>query len=145
MLKSEINGRVMETRNLRIAGSGLVVVAAGMIALGASALMENIFAHEDENDVALVQEARKDFQPLPKDAAVRDDPVATHRVSLGRMLFFDPRISAPTGNGAFRAGDKSDRLISRESHQYIARELRRRTGAAARRFCPNTDHVQRSD
>ncbi len=34
------------------------------------------------------------FQPLPKDAGTADYPVSPDRVSLGRMLFFDPRISA---------------------------------------------------
>jgi cytochrome c peroxidase len=33
------------------------------------------------------------FKPLPKDAATKDRPVDKHRVALGKMLFFDPRIS----------------------------------------------------
>lgn len=33
------------------------------------------------------------FAPLPKDAATPDTPLTEARVALGRMLYFDPRLS----------------------------------------------------
>lgn len=47
----------------------------------------------DEKD-ALLKDARGVFEPLPKDMATRAFPVTADRVSLGRKLFFDPRVSA---------------------------------------------------
>jgi cytochrome c peroxidase len=46
------------------------------------------------DDDELLQQAKSLFQPLPKDMATAEFPVTPERVSLGRMLFFDPRISA---------------------------------------------------
>jgi len=58
----------MKTR-LSLAGSALVVVA-GAIALNTQELTRPSFAQDDAKDAALVQEARKSFEPLPKDAPV---------------------------------------------------------------------------
>jgi cytochrome c peroxidase len=44
---------------------------------------------EDE----LLKQARDHFKALPKDMATAEFPAAPDRVKLGRMLFFDPRIS----------------------------------------------------
>ncbi|HEV3007210.1 MAG TPA: cytochrome c peroxidase [Pirellulales bacterium] len=74
------------------ARAGLALVAAGAIALCAGDLAEVGFSQEDK-DASLLEDARKVLQPLPKDAATDEHPVAPDRVSLGRMLFFDPRIS----------------------------------------------------
>ncbi|VTR93800.1 cytochrome c peroxidase : Cytochrome c peroxidase OS=Singulisphaera acidiphila (strain ATCC BAA-1392 / DSM 18658 / VKM B-2454 / MOB10) GN=Sinac_4048 PE=4 SV=1: CCP_MauG: Cytochrom_C [Gemmata massiliana] len=46
-----------------------------------------------EKDSELLKDARDTFEPLPKDMATREFPVSPERVSLGRKLFFDPRIS----------------------------------------------------
>ena len=82
-------------RSFRIAASGhFVVVAAGAIVLVAGIFAEILFAQSDEKAAQLLKEARNTFQPLPKDAATREFPVTPERVSLGRKLFFDPRISA---------------------------------------------------
>jgi cytochrome c peroxidase len=48
---------------------------------------------KDRVDDELFPQAKSDFQPLPKDMATAEFPVTPERVSLGRMLFFDPRIS----------------------------------------------------
>jgi len=53
-----------------------------------------LFAQQSEEAANLLKEAQRTFQPLPKDAATRDFPISPDRVSLGRKLFFDPRISA---------------------------------------------------
>ena len=44
-------------------------------------------------DDGLLQEAQGRFKPLPKDMATAEFPVTLDRVNLGRLLFFDPRIS----------------------------------------------------
>jgi cytochrome c peroxidase len=51
------------------------------------------FAQPAPEDAKLLKDAKENLQPLPKDAATREFPVSPDRVRLGRMLFFDPRIS----------------------------------------------------
>ncbi len=43
---------------------------------------------------SLLVQARSIFKPLPKDMATAENPITPEKVELGRMLFFDPRISA---------------------------------------------------
>ena len=83
----------MNAREFRFALSGLVVIAAGIIALGAASVTKMTYAGDDATDAMLLKDARGNFDPLPKDAATRESPVTPDRVALGRMLFFDPRIS----------------------------------------------------
>jgi cytochrome c peroxidase len=45
------------------------------------------------DDAALRREAQQIFQSLPKDMGTVDAPVTKERVALGRLLFFDPRIT----------------------------------------------------
>ena len=45
------------------------------------------------DDEALLKQARGIFSPLPKDMATAEFPITPERVTLGRRLFFDPRIS----------------------------------------------------
>jgi cytochrome c peroxidase len=45
------------------------------------------------DDAALLAEALQVFQPLPKDLSTAEAPVTKERVTLGRMLFFDPRLT----------------------------------------------------
>lgn len=49
---------------------------------------------EPTADDELLKDAQGRFEVLPKDMATADFPVSPGRVKLGRMLFFDPRISA---------------------------------------------------
>ena len=85
----------MEPRTFSVVTSGCIVVfAAGVIMLAAGTFTEISFAQGDEKDAMLLKDAQGTFQPLPKDAATPEYPVAPDRVSLGRKLFFDPRISA---------------------------------------------------
>lgn len=46
-----------------------------------------------EDDAALLKRAQELFQPLPKDMATPESPITKERVDLGRMLFFDPRLT----------------------------------------------------
>lgn len=51
-------------------------------------------AADGGSDAELLEKARSLFPTLPKDAATAEFPTTPARVRLGRMLFFDPRISA---------------------------------------------------
>jgi len=44
-------------------------------------------------DTALLKQAQEIFQPLPKDMATAEFPITRERVELGRLLFFDPRLT----------------------------------------------------
>src|SRR5258708_33170755 len=46
-----------------------------------------------EDDAALLKRAQELFQPLPKDMATPESLITKERVDLGRMLFFDPRLT----------------------------------------------------
>ncbi|HVX15002.1 MAG TPA: cytochrome c peroxidase [Pirellulales bacterium] len=81
----------MATRRVRRLATG-TILAAAVGALIAQPPAPNIQA-EDAADDKLVAEARQNFQPLPDDAGTADHPLTKDRVELGRMLFFDPRIS----------------------------------------------------
>lgn len=45
-------------------------------------------------DPDLRAQARALFEPLPKAMTTPDNPLTPHKVALGRMLFFEPRVSA---------------------------------------------------
>ena len=45
------------------------------------------------DDAALLRQAQQIFRPLPKDMGTADFPVSEERVRLGRLLFFDPRMT----------------------------------------------------
>jgi cytochrome c peroxidase len=67
-------------------GCGAVAVGIGLTVAVSAA----IGAAEDD---ALLKDARSVFAPLPKDFATAERPVTPALVELGRMLFFDPRMS----------------------------------------------------
>jgi len=46
------------------------------------------------DDAALLTEAQEIFRPLPNGMATTGTPLITERVELGRLLFFDPRMTA---------------------------------------------------
>ena len=61
------------------------VVAATMLAAGSVALADD----------ALLNEAKEYFKPIPSVVpAVKDNAVTHEKVELGKMLFFDPRLSS---------------------------------------------------
>jgi cytochrome c peroxidase len=47
----------------------------------------------EEDDVTLLKRGQELFQALPKDLATPESPITKERVDLGRMLFFDPRLT----------------------------------------------------
>jgi cytochrome c peroxidase len=46
-----------------------------------------------KDDAELLKQAQEIFKPLPKVAVATDHSATTARVELGRMLFFDPRLT----------------------------------------------------
>jgi cytochrome c peroxidase len=68
---------------------GQVAAALGMALLVASS---SAFAATPD-DEALLKQAQSLFKPLPKDMGTAEFPVTPERTTLGRLLFFDPRIS----------------------------------------------------
>lgn len=77
-----------------VAGHGKSAGAASAYAIAflAAAIVCRATAAEDDG-TALIEQARQLFKPLPKDMATTETPVTPERVALGRMLFFDPRVS----------------------------------------------------
>src|SRR5262245_9007702 len=61
------------------------VCAIGLGAIG--------IGHAAEGEAALLRQAREIFRALPSDMAKPDTPLTSARVELGRMLFFDPRLT----------------------------------------------------
>jgi cytochrome c peroxidase len=57
------------------------------------ALLSSLPAIAAADDKELLKQAQALFQPLPKDMATPEYPVARERVTLGRSLFFDARFS----------------------------------------------------
>jgi hypothetical protein len=47
----------------------------------------------DQINPSLLHEAQTNFQPLPKDAGTAEFPVTEERTRLGRLLYFDPRLT----------------------------------------------------
>jgi cytochrome c peroxidase len=80
-------------RRFNLAGRARPVLVIGGILFNTFAATYTAIAQDDDSAASLRQEALKNFQPLPKDAATDDFPVTPERANLGRMLFFDPRIS----------------------------------------------------
>lgn len=57
------------------------------------ALLTAASAHAADDEQALLKQAQGLFKPLPASMATAEFPTTAARVALGRMLFFDPRIS----------------------------------------------------
>nr|WP_321464400.1 cytochrome-c peroxidase [uncultured Desulfobulbus sp.] len=51
-------------------------------------------AHTTEGEAPLLKDAQAEFQPIPDKApAIKDNPATAEKVELGKMLYFDPRLS----------------------------------------------------
>src|SRR4026209_763722 len=69
--------------------SSFVICAVGIVA----AVSASVVA-DDNTDRALLERAQQLFKPLPHDAGTAEYPVTPERVALGKLLFFEPRISS---------------------------------------------------
>src|SRR5262245_5422867 len=65
--------------HLCFAGIALLVVVAPATAV--------------ETETERLKQVQELFQPLPRDMAMPDAPIAPERAELGRLLFFDPRLT----------------------------------------------------
>ena len=90
LVEPERSGSVPKPENARV--DVRLIAASTIAALVVSAAMA-------ADDASLLAEARQVFQPLPKDMSTADAPVTKERVMLGRMLFFDPRLTADVDRG----------------------------------------------
>src|SRR5262245_29928144 len=52
-----------------------------------------------ETETERLKQAQELFQPLPRDMAMPDAPITPKRVDLGRILFFDPRLTVDADLG----------------------------------------------
>jgi len=66
--------------SLRVTIVTIVVFTAGIAAA-------------DEGDAVALKQTQEIFRPLPKDMGTAEFPVTKARADLGRMLFFDPRVT----------------------------------------------------
>jgi cytochrome c peroxidase len=64
-----------------------------VLAIGVFSAFASPLAAVAADDAALQKVAQGIFQPLPKDLATPELPITQERVELGRMLFFDPRLT----------------------------------------------------
>ncbi len=68
-----------------------LIAAAGVAAVGLAGLATVVTAAD--TDKALLERARGLFNPLPEHARVDDYPHSKERIELGKMLFFETRVS----------------------------------------------------
>ena len=52
-----------------------------------------------ESEAERLKQAQGLFQPLPRDMATPETPITPQRVDLGRLLFFDPRLTVDADVG----------------------------------------------
>jgi len=62
--------------------------------LGPVAMVFALVILAEAADTSLLVQGRALFKPLPPDMGTPESPVTLERIRLGRLLFFDPRISA---------------------------------------------------
>ncbi len=67
---------------IRILGGVVLAVALAITATTVSSA-----------DKSLLEQARSAFKPLPKTIPAPDNPLTPEKITLGRMLFFEPRVS----------------------------------------------------
>src|SRR6266404_9422561 len=84
---------MMKLQTLAALAAGIALTGvAFVLAIGAFDT-SHAAARAADVDADLLNDARSNFQPLPKDLATPEFPLTPSRVELGRKLFFDPRIS----------------------------------------------------
>src|ERR1700724_852989 len=84
---------MMKLQTLAALAAGIALTGvAFMLAIGAFDT-NHAAARAADVDAGLLNDARSNFQPLPRDMATPEFPITPSRVELGWKLFFDPRIS----------------------------------------------------
>src|SRR5260370_6298226 len=64
-----------------------------LVVTSVSLLFATALAAAAEDDATLLKQAKKHFKPLTNIVVALDFPTTAPRVELGRMLFFDPRLT----------------------------------------------------
>jgi cytochrome c peroxidase len=64
-----------------------------LYAAGVTASFMILLTGAAADDAALLKQAQEIFRPLPQDLASAEFPIKRERVELGRLLFFDPRLT----------------------------------------------------
>src|ERR1700731_730324 len=83
----------MKLQTLAALAAGIALTSVALV-LAIGAFDTNQAAARAANvDADLLNDARGNFQPLPKDMATPEFPITPSRVELGWKIFFDPRIS----------------------------------------------------
>ncbi len=77
----------------RLAVCSISCIATAVAVLAAELGSASAVTQVGARDTELLKDAQSRFKPLPQDMATTELPVTPERVALGRMLFFDPRIS----------------------------------------------------
>jgi cytochrome c peroxidase len=79
--------------SFRLAVCSASCIATATAVLAAGLASASTVAQVGAGDAELQKDAQGRFKPLPHDMATAELPATPERVELGRMLFFDPRIS----------------------------------------------------
>ncbi|MGD2140788.1 MAG: cytochrome c peroxidase, partial [Burkholderiales bacterium] len=69
------------------------VVILGVAVVASSVFLVAPLVSADDGNADLLARAQALFSPLPKYAETADRPLNTDQIALGRMLFFEPRVS----------------------------------------------------
>jgi cytochrome c peroxidase len=64
-----------------------------LVVTSASLVLASTLPAASADDMALLKQAQEFFKPLPNAVGTPDLPSTGPRVELGRMLFFDPRLT----------------------------------------------------
>jgi cytochrome c peroxidase len=84
---------MMKLQTLAALAAGIALTGVAFVLAICAFATNHAAARAADVDADLLNKARSNFQPLPKDMATPEFPITPSRVELGWKLFFDPRIS----------------------------------------------------
>src|SRR3984957_517549 len=84
---------MMKLQTLAALAAGIALTGVAFVLAICAFDTNHAAARAADVDADLLNNARSNFQPLPKDMATPEFPITPSRVELGWKLFFDPRIS----------------------------------------------------
>src|ERR1700716_2807168 len=84
---------MMKLQTLAALAAGVALTGVAFVLATGAFDTNHAAARAADVDADLLNDARSNFQPLPKNMATPEFPITPSRVELGRKLFFDPRIS----------------------------------------------------
>jgi cytochrome c peroxidase len=84
---------MMKLQTLAAMAAGIALTGVAFVLATCAFDTNHAAARAADVDAELLNNARSNFQPLPKDMSTPEFPITPSRVELGWKLFFDPRIS----------------------------------------------------